>query len=124
MSKARKVVGTPADPTLPKTPVTIKGVTYNLCLDLGALAEAEAALIAEGHTEVNLLYALPNQNLGNTRIVFAAALRKFHPEIPFEHAMGLLTFDSLYTVALAIQKAWVAATPEADQSAPPPQPGA
>jgi hypothetical protein len=122
--KTRKVADTTADPTLPKTPVTVGGKTYNLCLDLGALAEAEAALIAEGHHEVNLLYALPNQNLSNTRIIFAAALRKFHPEISFDDAKKLLTFDGLYTVAVKIQEAWQAAIPEPETAEAPPQPGA
>jgi hypothetical protein len=120
---SNKIAQTPADPTLPKTPVTIAGKTYNLCLDLGALAEAEAALIAQVHN-VNLLYALPNQNLSNTQVVFAAALRKFHPEITFEEAKRLLTIDALYTVALKLQEAWKAATPEVDTTQSPPQPGA
>jgi hypothetical protein len=120
----KKIADTSLDPTLPKTPITIKGITYQMCLDLGALAEAEAALIAEGHHEVNLLYALPNQNLSNTRTVFAASLRKFHPEISFDDAKKLLSFDALYAVALKIQEAWTAATPEPETPADPPQPGA
>jgi len=116
---SRKVANTSVDPTLPKTPVTINGTTYDLCLDLGALAEAEAALIAEGHSEVNLLMALPAQTLSSTRIIFAAALRKFHPEIGFEQAKSLLTFAALYDVALKLQSAWAVATPEAEQPDPP-----
>jgi hypothetical protein len=129
MGKVRKIAGTVADPTLPKTPVVIGGKTYNLCFDLGALAEAETAINAEilraGRTDiVNLLFALPGQNLANTRIMFAAAVRKFQPEIDFESALELLTFESIYAVATALTAAWKAANPEPEKTADPPQPGA
>ena len=111
MSKVRKVAGTPADPTLPKTPITIDGVEYNLCFDLGALAEAEAALNREGHS-VNLLAALPNINLSNTRLIFACAIRKFHPLLAFDEAVALVTLGNVYAVATTIVEAWQAAMPE------------
>jgi hypothetical protein len=121
---SRKIAQSSVDPTLPKTPVTIDGKTYDLCLDLGALAEAESALIAEGHHGVNLLMALPAQTLSSTRIIFAAALRTFHPEIAFEDAKKLLTLGALYDIALKIQEAWQAATPEPEKTpSDPSQPG-
>jgi hypothetical protein len=109
--KTRKVAGTPADPTLPKTPITIGGTTYDLCFDLGALAEAEQALNREGHN-VNLLAALPVMNLANVRVIFAAAIRKFHPEITFEQAMAMITLQNVYLIANAVSEAWQAALPE------------
>jgi hypothetical protein len=121
MSK-RKIADTTSDATLPRTHATVGGKTYDLCFDLGALSEAETQLCRQGH-EVNLLNALPVQNLANTRIVFAAAVRKFHPELEFEEAQALLGLGDLYSVALLIQEAWNKAT--ADPNAPkvPPQPG-
>ena len=107
----RKIVNTPADPTLPKTPIEINGQVYNLCFDLGALAEAESALIAEGH-DVNLLQALPVLNLSSVTVIFACAIQKFHPEIGYEQATKLITFPTLYIVAGAIQAAWAASLPE------------
>lgn len=115
--KTRKIAGTIADATLPKTPVEIGGKTFNLCFDLGALAEAEQAINAELHRAgrradfVNLLNALPVQNLTNTRIVFAAAVRTFHPEIGFDEAIELLEMPDLYNVAVAIREAWDASAP-------------
>lgn len=115
-TQKREIAGTPADPTLPKTPVEVGGKTYNLCFDLGALAEAEQAINAElyraGRKDyVNLLSALPQQNLACTRIVFAAAVRKFHPELGFEAALELVGINDLLTIALAIKDAWEASTP-------------
>lgn len=129
MAKRREIAGTVNDPTLPKTPVTIAGKTYNLCFDLGALAEAETAINAEliraGRTDrINLLYALPLQNLANTRKMFAAGLRTFHPEIAFDDVMRLLTPSVLYDVAKAVREAWKEANPPEDKAADPPRPGA
>ena len=109
--KQRKIAGTVADATLPKTPVEIDGRTYQLCFTLGALSEAETSINAElarqgSEERVNLLLALPSGNLASTRIVFAAAVRTFHPELSFDEARDLLTFEDLYTVALKVRDAW------------------
>lgn len=125
--KQRKIAGTIADATLPKTPIEIGGVTYQLCFDLGALAEAETAINAElgagGRSDfVNLLFALPAQNLANTRIVFAAAVRTFHPELSFDAARNLVQLPDLYAVALKVREAWNASrvdeTAQADAEGP------
>ena len=121
--KRRNIAGTIADATLPKTPVEIGGKTYQLCFDLGALAEAETAINRElaraGRTSefINLLYALPIQNLANVRNVFAAAVRVFHPELSFEQARDMLTLGDLLTVSIAIQDAWNASRIEEDAGA-------
>lgn len=117
MARKRETAGTPADPTLPKTPVEIGGVTYQLCFDLGALAEAEAELLRQGH-EVNLLRALPVLNLSSVREIFPCALKKFHPELAFEHAQALVTLRSVYTIAGAILAAWEAANAEPSPDPP------
>lgn len=116
MSK-RNVAGTVNDPTLPKTPIEIGGKIYNLCLDFGALAEAESAinreLMAAGRTDfVNLLYAMAEENLRNTRILFAAGVRTFHPELNLEAAAALVGPDCVFRVATALRAAWAAAMPE------------
>jgi hypothetical protein len=123
----RKIAGTAADPTLPKTPVVIGGKTYNLCLTLGALAEAEAAINAEllvaGRVDlVNLLFALPVQNLSNTRMVFAGAIRTFHPEISYEEALKLPALSEIYDVAILVKKAWDEASARPEASLDPLQP--
>jgi len=109
--KQRRIAGTLADATLPRTAIQIRGKEYYLCFDLGALAEAETAINAELGREgrgdtVNLLYALPAQNLASTRIIFAAAVRTFHPELSFEEARQLPTLEDLYTVAVKVREAW------------------
>lgn len=109
--KTRKIAGTSADPTLPKTPIEIDGKTYDLCFDLGALAEAEQAINREGH-QVNLLAALPVLNLTNVRLIFAAALRKFHPEVGYDEAVSMVTLANVYAIASVIAEAWKAALPE------------
>jgi hypothetical protein len=120
----RKIAGTIADATLPKTPIEIAGVTYQLCFDLGALAEAETAinaeLIAAGRDDlVNLLFALPAQNLANTRIVFAAAVRTFQPELTFDAARNLIQLPDLYAVALKVREAWNASRVDESETAGP-----
>jgi hypothetical protein len=128
-SAARVIADGVADTTLPKTPVTIGGKVYNLCFDLGALAEAETAINAEllrrtPPQHLNLLVALPVQDLASTRVAFAAAVRKFHPKLGFDEAMGMLTLENVYDAQLAIRAAWDAsAAPQQDRSPDPPQPG-
>jgi hypothetical protein len=109
--KQKRIAGTIADATLPKTPIEIGGKTYNLCFTLGALSEAETSINAEfarqgSEERVNLLQALPSANLASTIIVFAAAVRTFHPEITFDEARELLTFDDLLAVFLKVRDAW------------------
>ena len=111
--KPTSIAGTVADTTLPKTPIELNGVTYHLCFTLGALAQAETALNAEFaraglEREVNLLVALPAGNLAGTLITFAAALRTFHPEITYEAACELLSFDDVYKAGMAVAAAWTA----------------
>jgi hypothetical protein len=93
------------DPTVPFTEITIDGTTYKMSLDLESLATVEEELIAKGQ-DVNLFASLPKMNLSNVRLVFAASLRKFQPEIPFDEAIRILTLPHLYEAGAAIGKAW------------------
>lgn len=111
------------DPSLPFSVITLGGNEYRMCFDLGALAEAEESLVAKGH-DVNLLAALPRLNLNSTRILFAASLYAFQPEISFQQALALVTPQSLFQVASAVVDAWKESMPEPDVSASqnPPEP--
>jgi hypothetical protein len=109
---ARKVAGTPADPTIKPVDIIIGGKPYALCFDLDSLAEGERAMNREG-VECNLLAALPNlTNLSNVRIIFACAIRRFHPEMSFQKAVALVKLDNVYVIANKIAEAWQAAMPE------------
>jgi len=115
MTTKRKVAGSDADATLPKTPITIDGKTYNLCCDLGALSEAETKINAGlglSERRVNLLAAMTEENLSNTRILFAASLRVFHPEITFAAGCAMVQRDNLFDIAFTLREAWKQATPE------------
>jgi hypothetical protein len=105
------VANTPVDPTLPNVPVEIGGVTYKLCFDFAALAEAESHFIKQGH-KINLLRELPAENLSSTRIIFACAIHKFQPELSYEDALNLVTLPVLYLVAMAVNNAWKESLPE------------
>lgn len=109
MSKKTPVV-TP-DPTLPTAKVTIAGKEYTLCLDQRALAEAEMALIREGHN-VNLLYAYMQLNLSNLMVIFPCTLRKFHPEISFDEAQGMVNTLTSIPIAQAIAPLWNDSLPD------------
>ena len=124
----RQIAGTLADATLPRTPITVRGREYNLCFDLGALAEAETAINAEFARaklpeRVNLLVSLSELNLKNVRILFAAGVRAFHSELDFEEAQELLALGDIFRVVAAIESSWSAAVPEPEKAARPLEPG-
>jgi hypothetical protein len=112
------------DPTLLTSKVKIGGREITMCWDLGSLARAEHELRSSGH-DVNLLKALPALTLENTMVLFAASVRRFHPEITFEKAMKMLTLANVYTVGVAIADAWARslADPGKDAEENPTQPG-
>lgn len=93
------------DPMLLTSTVDIKGKTYTLCFDTRALMKAEHDLREQGH-DVNLQRSLPVLTLENTVIVFAAAVRRFHPEITFEAAIDLVTMRYFMAVGNAVLEAW------------------
>lgn len=99
------------DATLPKTPITIGGKTYEMCLDLGALSKAEQELVAEGN-DVKLLLCLPPITLQSLRILFAASLRQFQPDLPYKDALQLLNLGNVQDAYSVVVKAWNAAMAE------------
>ncbi len=93
------------DPTQPTADVVIDGEIYRLCFDIMALAEAEEALIKQGHN-ICLLVELPRLTIRSVLITFAAAVHKYHPEMTFEGVVKLLTPPHLTAAANAIVACW------------------
>lgn len=125
----RNIANTAADPTLPKTPVTVGGKTYDLCFTFGALARAERFINAEleragSNERVNLLAALPVINMGNLPLLFAAGVHQFHPELTFTEAHDLVDYADVSAVSAAIVAAFDATRVKQEKSDDPPQPGA
>lgn len=119
----RQIAGSIADATLPRTPVMIGGKEYFLCFDLGALAEAETAINVEFARaklpeRVNLLVSLSELNLKNVRVLFAAAVRTFQPDLGFEEAQELLALGDVFRVVAALEASWSAAVPEPEEKKP------
>lgn len=107
MSK-NKVVGTPADPTVPKVPVEVNGTTYSLCFDFNGLA------VAEKESGLNLLTGIDLQKVSATqlRALIFAALVKFQPEITLETVGSMLTYANVPMFSEALAKALAASFPE------------
>jgi len=112
------------DPTLLTAQVTIGGKVYTLCFDLGALARAEHELRALGHN-VNILSALPVETLSDVLVMFAVAVRQFHPGIGYDAALAIPKLSDVYKVRLAVADAWSRSLAEPDPEAKknPTQPG-
>jgi hypothetical protein len=102
-----------ADPAIEYTEVELDGNKYRMCMDYDSLAEAEEHFQAAGKN-ISLLMALPNMNLKNIRIVFAAAIHRYHPELSFEEAMRIVTLPNSLTIAYKISEAWRKALPDAE----------
>jgi hypothetical protein len=123
----RKIAGTVADPTLPKTPIEIDGKTYDLCFTFGALARAKQALRARG-IEMNLLQSLDFTTLDadNLPILFYAALLPFHEEIGYDDAIAMVTMPTYGGIYVAICTAYSRSVSKQDPEAkanPPQEPG-
>lgn len=121
---AAPVPEVPADPTLLTSTVTLRGREYVLCFDLGTLAQAEAELIKQGHA-VNLLKSLPGLTIEDVMVTFAAALRRFQPEIGFTEALRIPAMGEVYLIGNAIADAWNRSLTPPEKEAPrnPPSPG-
>lgn len=103
------------DPTEPTVSVTIKDVEYRLTFDFESLAQAEYELNAEGHN-VNLLACMPIPTLSTIRPLFAAAVRKYHPDLDYDAAIRLVTPINAQVIASSLLNAWNNFLPEKDDS--------
>ena len=101
------------DPTLETSKVTVQGREFTLCFDMLTLAKIERELRAQGHN-VLLLNSLPSQTTEDLLVTFAAAIRRFHPEISFVEALSLPRLADVYAISLAIADAWKKSLPAPD----------
>ena len=114
MSKKHRVAGNPAfDPTLPDVSIVLKGETFHLAFDYGALATAERKLSDVG-VKCNLLEALDLRSIGAERlpIVFFASLVKAHPSMTYEKASSLITMKNYADIFAKVVEAFVASMAE------------
>jgi hypothetical protein len=104
---------------LPKTPVVIEGVTYNLCGDLAALVEAEAFFNLRGY-EVNMAASifdlLTKAALAVDAVtqIFPCAIHTFHPALDFLAAKEMIDISSIRPISEAIGKMWPVPTKETE----------
>lgn len=110
------------DPTLPFTEIEIDGKSYKMCLDFEAIAHAESEI--PELNGVSLLACSWNMTTLNAGILFAVSLRIYQPEIAFDDARRLVTWQNSAEVCMAIRKAQNNFIPEPDEAtekADPPQ---
>jgi hypothetical protein len=117
-TKKNKTVET-IDPALPFTEITVAGTVYKMCFDYEALAQAETRLVRMGH-DVNLNTCLPRLNFANTRVLFAASLLAYQPEMDFAAAKAMVTRLNLFEVLNAMILSWNESMPEPDSDPLPP----
>lgn len=109
MPRKNNVAGVPGkDPTLPKVPLTIDGITRHLVYDFNAIA------VTEELTGINLLECIDLQNLtaAKYRALLYSTLLKENPDITLEQVGALVRFDTLPAVTVALVEAWTGSRPE------------
>jgi hypothetical protein len=113
-----KLKAVPPNPVLPFTPITIDGRTYKMVFQHASLAKAEDELRARGH-DVNLLGVYLKRTYSNVRVLFAASLLAYQPEMDFEEAQNLVTDKTIVEILVAVNDAWNKNTPDPEKSNPP-----
>lgn len=113
----KKTPTTTPDPTLPFTPITIDGKEYKMVFQHAALALAEDKLLAKGY-EVNLLISYLRRTFSSMRVLFAASLVAYHPEVDFNEAQNWVTHDNILEIIQAVDAAWKKSMPEPVKSDP------
>jgi hypothetical protein len=91
----------------PSVRMAIGGESYNLSLDLGALATAEYHFRALGY-RCNLITSIPivTERAYAAVEVFACALRGNHPKISFERAVQLYLEGGCELIATTLDRSW------------------
>lgn len=111
MAAKKKAAAVEANPVRPFTEIEVNGEKYKMCFTYGALAEAETAMLRRG-IDVNLNLCLPRLNFANTRILFAASLLAYHPDIDPRESMNWVTAENNIFIVTSILKAFEANTPK------------
>lgn len=125
---SRKLSAAPPskDPTLPTRVIPTKIGDIRLCLDCGALMDAEEALIARGHSDMQLLLSLQATTASSLRTFFVIAAQRFHLDLSVDELKALVTFENLSEIGEAITQLWEESLPKPKPSeetaANPPQP--
>lgn len=116
---AKKLIAQPefVNPALPFTTIEIDGVIYKMCFQHRALARAEDALLKKGH-DVNMLVPMLRRTYSTTRVLFAASLYTYHPDLDFEAAQDLCRPDNVLEIMQACDAEWKQAMPETKPSDP------
>jgi hypothetical protein len=94
------------------------GQTYNLCVEIQALAAAEEHYRANGHLDLSLILALPfmGQRLDALMKVFVCSLHSEHPDLSFEKATSLLDIGNYAQVLKALVDAFPKGSPDTEEA--------
>jgi predicted neutral ceramidase superfamily lipid hydrolase len=97
-----------SNPTQQTTDVVIGDKVYRMCLNVRSLAQAERELNRMGYKVILLrgLASLQLLELDTILVLFAASIRKFHPDISFDDAIDMVTLPYVMPVAEALIDAW------------------
>lgn len=109
------------NPIKPVVELPLQGVTYRLSYDFDAIAEAEDIVdrpLITGLRRKDI--ERPTINL--VRAMFFAAARANHPELTYEQIKALVTRDNWGSIWGSVLKAWIAGSPEPEESAAPSDP--
>lgn len=108
----------PANPVLPRTPITLSGQQYDLCFTFDALRTAESELRKLG-VKANLLHALDLSNLDASSLVYLlyAAMITFQPETTPEDAAKLVNMRNMGAIFEGVAAAYAASLADPDPEA-------
>lgn len=108
-----------APPDLPTVDIEIGGVIYKACFDFQALYDAEEQLLRLGHKDANLLRIFPQLSASSARRLFAVAIQRFHPQIPFDERVRLVGTDprAIWLVGEKLAELWLYSMPKPKEGA-------
>lgn len=113
------VAGTPADPTLEFTPLTLKvkreTKNYKLIYDFDSIAKAEEI------TDMPLLIGVNWRRIGVKQIqaMLYASMVKAQPDITMAEIKSLITVPNVPVIERALAQAWISSHAEEDEEAKP-----
>lgn len=119
MARRDSVAGTVADPVVEYATLEVDGLTYSLCWDFNAIAEAEKIVDGNLMHGIGALIA-PNgsgMTAVQTRGLLYAAMRKAHINVTLKEAGHLIRIDTIVDVNNAIVKAYTLSLPPKKKAA-------